>query len=177
MRRTSILTTALAAAVVLISGCGSDDGGDTDASGDGATSSAAESGNGEAAADAELTTADTDLGTIVVDTDGMTVYVFDEDTPGSGQSSCSGQCLEAWPPVVAESDSPTVDGVSGAVGTISRDDGTVQVTLDGYPLYYWQGDAAAGDTTGQGVQDVWWVVAPDGTKITTTAAPAGAVGY
>jgi hypothetical protein len=51
------------------------------------------------------------------------------------------------------------------------------VTLDGYPLYLWQNDAAPGDTTGQGVQGVWWVVAPDGTKVTTTPSPAGSSGY
>jgi predicted lipoprotein with Yx(FWY)xxD motif len=171
MRRTTILTTGLAVGVLLLGGCGSEDEGDAGASGG---SSAASS---EAAADAVLATADSDLGTIVVDAEGMTVYVFDKDTQGSGASSCSGGCLEAWPPVVADSDSPAVDGVSGEVGTITRDDGTVQVTLDGWPLYYWQGDTAPGDTTGQGVQDVWWVVAPDGSKIAETAAPAASDGY
>jgi predicted lipoprotein with Yx(FWY)xxD motif len=106
----------------------------------------------------------------------MTVYMFDKDTQGSGESSCSGDCLVAWPPVIAESDSPAVDGVTGDVATITRDDGTVQVTLDGWPLYYWQGDKAPGDVAGQGVQDVWWVLAPDGAKI-KTAAPASLNGY
>ena len=114
---------------------------------------------------------------IVVDGDGMTVYVFDKDTPGSGTSACSGGCLQAWPPVVADSESPTVEGVSGEVGTITRDDGTLQVTLEGYPLYLWQNDTAPGDTTGQGVQGVWWVVTPDGTKVTATPAPAASAGY
>ena len=53
----------------------------------------------------------------------------------------------------------------------------MQVTLEGWPLYLWQNDPQPGDTTGQGVNDVWWVVAPDGTKITTTTAPAGGPGY
>jgi len=166
MRRTSILTTVLAAGLVVLSGCGSDDDGDAGA--DGGTSAAPE-------ADAVLATAESDLGTIVVDAEGMTVYVFDNDTPGSGESSCTGGCLEAWPPVTSDTDSPAADGISGDVGTITRDDGTEQVTLDGRPLYFWQGDAAAGDTTGQGVQDVWWVVGPDGTAI--SAPPAGADGY
>jgi predicted lipoprotein with Yx(FWY)xxD motif len=114
-----------------------------------------------------------------VDGDGMTVYVFDHDTQGSGASSCSGQCLQAWPPVVAESADPAVHGVAGEVGTITRDDGTLQVTLDGWPLYRWQGDAEPGDTTGQGVQGVWWVVDPDGARIMATAAPdtSDAPGY
>jgi len=168
MRRTSILPTVLAAGVLLVGGCGADDEGDAGASGEAPTSSAAE---------AELATADSDLGTIVVDADGMTVYVFDKDTPGSGESSCTGSCLEAWPPVTTDADSPAVEGVDGEVGTITRDDGTKQVTLGGYPLYYWQGDSAAGDTTGQGVQGVWWVVAPDGSKISETPAPPAVEGY
>ncbi len=164
--------TVLAAGVVLLGGCGSDD----EATGGNAGNPASASPSGETA-NAVLTTGDTDLGTVVVDAKGMTVYVFDKDTPGSGVSTCTGGCLEAWPPVVADSDSPVADGVDGDVGTITRDDGTKQVTLDGYPLYYWQDDANAGDATGQGVQGVWWVVAPDGTKITETAAPASGDGY
>ena len=170
MRRTTFATTVLALGALVLSGCGGDDddGGSAGATSESATSSPAE--------DAVLATADSTLGTIVVDSKGMTVYMFDKDTQGSGESSCTGGCLEAWPPVVAESDSPAVDGVTGDVATITRDDGTVQVTLDGWPLYYWQGDAAAGDVAGQGVQDVWWVLAPDGTKI-QTAAPAALNGY
>ncbi len=169
MRRTTFVTTVLAVGVVALSGCGS--GGDDGSAGapGGSTASPAEG--------AELATADSDLGTIVVDGDGMTVYVFDEDTPGSGKSSCTGGCLEAWPPVVPQSDSPVADGVTGDVGTITRDDGTAQLTLDGSPLYYWQGDVAPGDVTGQGVQGVWWVVAPDGSKIQEAPAPAAPDGY
>ncbi len=171
MRTRSIITTVLAVGVVVLSGCGDD--GDTDAdagaSGGGEASSSAPSSSA-AAENAALTTGDSEFGEIVVDGEGMTVYVFDKDVQNSGKSNCSGDCLVAWPPVVAESDSPTVEGVSGEVGTITRDDGTKQVTLDGWPLYYWQDDSAAGDATGQGVGGVWWVVAPDGSKITTPAA-------
>ena len=112
-----------------------------------------------------LTTAESDLGTIVVDDKGMTVYVFDNDTQGSGQSSCGGQCLANWPPVTADQ-APTLDGVTGDVDTITATDGSTQVTLDGWPLYYFAGDSAAGDTNGQAVSDIWWVVGADGKKIT-----------
>ena len=168
MRKKSILTTVLAMGVIVLSGCGSDDDeGGTTASGDASSSAPSSSA---AAEDAALTTGDSDLGEIVVDADGMTVYVFDKDVQNSGKSNCSGDCLVAWPPVIAESDAPTADGVTGEVGTITRDDGTTQVTLDGWPLYYWQDDKAPGDVTGQAVGGVWWVVSPDGTKITTPAA-------
>jgi predicted lipoprotein with Yx(FWY)xxD motif len=171
MRATSILSTLLAAGVVVLSGCGSDD----DAGQAGAASPDASSS--APAEDPVLAVADSGLGKIVVDGEGRTVYAFDKDTPGSGTSACTGGCLQAWPPVVAESEDPTAEGVSGEVGTIARDDGTLQVTLEGRPLYRWQSDVAPGDTTGQGVQGVWWVVAPDGSTITATAAPAVVPGY
>jgi predicted lipoprotein with Yx(FWY)xxD motif len=173
MRTTSILSTVLALGVVVLSGCGSYDDDDAGAAGD----AASEPASPAPTEDAVLSIADSDLGEIVVDGKGMTVYVFDKDTPGSGTSACAGACLEAWPPVVAESGSPAVDGVTGEVGTLTRDDGTLQITLEGLPLYLWQNDTAPGDTTGQGVQGVWWVVAPDGTKVTASAPPAAPPGY
>jgi predicted lipoprotein with Yx(FWY)xxD motif len=173
MRTTSILSAALTVGVVVLGGCGSDDDGNAGAAGE----SSPEASSSAPAEEPVLAAADSDLGEIVVDGEGMTVYVFDKDTPGSGTSACTGGCLEAWPAVVADSDSPTVEGVSGEVGTITRDDGTLQVTLEGYPLYLWKDDTAPGDTTGQGVQGVWWVVTPDGTKVTATPAPAASAGY
>jgi predicted lipoprotein with Yx(FWY)xxD motif len=177
MRTTSILSTVLAVGAVLLAGCGSDDGNAGAAGSSSSGSSSAPSSSSSSSGAAVLATADTDLGTIVVDGTGMTVYVFDKDTPGSGASACTGGCLQAWPPVLTDSATPTVDGVPGKVGTITRDDGTMQVTLAGSPLYLWAGDKAPGDTAGQGVQGAWWVVTPDGTKVTETAAPAAPPGY
>jgi predicted lipoprotein with Yx(FWY)xxD motif len=42
-------------------------------------------------------------------------------------------------------------GVTGSLGTFTRADGTIQVTYNGLPLYYWVSDTKAGDTTGQGI--------------------------
>ena len=39
------------------------------------------------------------------------------------------------------------------------------MTVDGWPLYFFSGDSAPGDTNGQGVGDVWYVVGPDGAAI------------
>ena len=64
------------------------------------------------------------------------------------------------------------DGVTAELGTTERTDGTVQVTANGWPLYYWFEDEAAGDTKGQAVGDVWWVMGPDGTINRTAPAPA-----
>jgi predicted lipoprotein with Yx(FWY)xxD motif len=115
--------------------------------------------------DALLTTADSDLGEIVVDGEGMTVYMFDNDTQGGDASTCEGECAANWPAVTTDSDDPAVDGVTGEVGTITGVDGETQVTLNGWPLYYFAGDSAAGDVNGQGVNGVWWVLTPDGEKV------------
>jgi predicted lipoprotein with Yx(FWY)xxD motif len=88
---------------------------------------------------------------LVAGSNGMTVYTFASDVAGSGKSACSGGCLTKWPALtVAAGTTPTAgDGVSGQVGTITRaDDGTLQVTYNGLPLYFYQGDHAAGDTNG-----------------------------
>jgi predicted lipoprotein with Yx(FWY)xxD motif len=105
-----------------------------------------------------LGTATTDLGTFLTGKDGLTIYYFAADTT-PGVSVCEGDCLTAWPPVSVEAGSTVAagDGVSGVIGLITATDGSTQVTYDGHPLYYWQGDTEAGQTTGQGVNDIWWV--------------------
>lgn len=109
---------------------------------------------------------------IVVDGTGMTVYVFDNDTANSGKSACEGNCLASWPPVTTTG-TPTAEGVTGTLGTITLPDGKDQVTLNGLPLYRYAADTAAGDVNGQGVGGIWWVVGPDGAKVTTPAAGGG----
>ncbi len=101
-----------------------------------------------------------ELGPFLVDGNGMTLYLFDADTIGT--SNCYDRCAEAWPPLLVESaDELTKDpAIPGDLGTTERTDGTLQVTYNGLPLYYWFRDAAAGDTTGHRVGRVWWVVAP-----------------
>ena len=162
---TAVAATAFALA---LAGCSSPGGEAPADDGYGAstenTKSAAPSDDAMASG-AVLTTAESDLGEIVVDGEGMTVYMFDQDTQDSGTSTCEGQCAANWPAVTTESDEPEVEGVTGEVGTIEGVDGSTQVTLNGWPLYYYAADGAAGDTNGQGVNDVWWVLGPDGEKI------------
>ena len=115
---------------------------------------------------AEVATTETDLGTFLVDAQGMTLYLFTEDSPGV--SACTDECLENWPILEGEPEAGT--GVDAdLLGSIQRDDGTVQATYDDWPLYYFVQDTEAGDVTGQGVQDVWYVLAPDGQMITDQA--------
>ncbi len=88
---------------------------------------------------------------LVAGSNGMTVYTFTNDTAGSGKSACSGGCLTKWPALtVAAGATPTSGtGVTGQLGTIARaDNGSLQVTYNGLPLYFYAGDKAAGDTNG-----------------------------
>jgi predicted lipoprotein with Yx(FWY)xxD motif len=113
----------------------------------------------------DLKTASSSKGEIVVDGKGMSVYYFTKDVKDSGKSNCTGDCLVAWPPVLTTNETPKVEGVTGKVGTIDTPDGKKQVTIEGMPVYLWEKDKAPGDVTGQGVGNVWYLVAPDGTMI------------
>jgi predicted lipoprotein with Yx(FWY)xxD motif len=106
------------------------------------------------------------LGKILVDAKGMTLYLFDKDA--KDKSNCSGDCLKNWPALTVKDEKEAMAGkeVAGKLGTITRDDGTYQITVNGMPVYYYAKDKAAGDVVGQGVGDVWWVLGPDGNKIT-----------
>ncbi|MFE4544772.1 hypothetical protein [Arthrobacter sp. NPDC056727] len=128
-----------------------------------ATASASASASEMASVD--LKTASSSKGDIVVDGKGMSVYYFTKDVKDSGKSNCLGDCLVKWPPVIAATDTPKVEGVTGKVGTIDTPDGKKQVTVNGMPVYLWQKDKAPGDITGQGVGNVWYLVAPDGTMM------------
>ncbi len=166
----------------LLSGCAGSSGTSTStppaaaASGSAAPSSAASSAAGSApaassapAAAGELKVASSKAGPIVVDGNGLSVYYYTKDVKDSGTSACVGGCLTAWPPVVTTSATPTVDGVTGKVGTITTPDGKKQLTINGMPVYYYVKDKAAGEILGQGVGSVWYLVSPSGEMITTPA--------
>jgi len=113
------------------------------------------------------------LGTVVVDGTGYTLYRFDKDKPKPSKSNCNGSCATQWPPVLvasaAEAKAVKLDGVdAGAVGTVKRSDGKLQLTIGGWPVYRYSGDKAAGETTGQGVGKVWFAVTPAGKKAVAT---------
>lgn len=101
---------------------------------------------------------DADLGDILVDARGMTLYLYTKDQPSV--SNCYDACATAWPPLLTGSDPTGSDAVAAGLGTTQRTDGGVQVTYNGVPLYYWAKDQKPGDTTGQNVGGVWFVVNP-----------------
>ena len=100
------------------------------------------------------------------------IYVFLQD--GMNTSNCSGDCVSNWPPVVVgPGQTPTAgSGVTAQLATITRTDGSLQVTANGHPLYYFAGDSAAGDIKGQGIGGNWFLAAPDGSAVGATAASA-----
>jgi predicted lipoprotein with Yx(FWY)xxD motif len=117
-----------------------------------------------------ISTGDTSLGTVLVgrgtigngsedpaarnNVDGLTLYTFQNDT--TGVSNCNGDCAVAWPPLFADKGSVAADSFT----LITRNDGTIQWAVNGQALYFFQGDAAAGDTTGDGIGGVWDVALP-----------------
>ena len=109
------------------------------------------------------------LGAHLVDGDGMTLYLFTNDQPNV--STCSGGCAGAWPPLATVADPSAGEGVTATIlGTVTRDDGTVQVTYNGWPLYGFSGDAAPGDANGQDSRGVWFTVSTNGGPIQSNAA-------
>jgi predicted lipoprotein with Yx(FWY)xxD motif/plastocyanin len=97
-----------------------------------------------------------ELGPFLTDAAGNTLYLFTKDEPG--KSNCYDDCVAKWPVFYADEGVTLPEGAAGELGEITRDDGTEQTTYNGWPLYYWINDEAPGDTTGQGVGDVWFVV-------------------
>lgn len=102
------------------------------------------------------------LGTYLVAANGMTLYKYTPDT--ANKSNCTGQCAVIWPPYTVTSLQAASlvggAGISGTIGVITRADGSLQVTYKGMPLYFYTKDKNPGDTVGQGVAGIWFVVAP-----------------
>jgi predicted lipoprotein with Yx(FWY)xxD motif len=115
-------------------------------------------------------------GSFLTNGSGRAVYLWAADS--MNKSTCSGACAGAWPPVTTKGNVTAADGAKTTdLGTITRSDGSKQVTYDGHPLYYFAGDSGPGQTNGQGSDSFgakWWLVAPAGTKITVADAAAGA---
>ncbi|MEF3306822.1 plastocyanin/azurin family copper-binding protein [Paenibacillus sp. GYB003] len=99
------------------------------------------------------------LGSYLADSTGRTLYMFTKDE--GGKSACYGMCETNWPVFYSGHAAAAGGGLkAGDFATIVRDDGTKQTTYKGMPLYYFVKDAKAGDTLGQGVNSVWYVVSP-----------------
>jgi predicted lipoprotein with Yx(FWY)xxD motif len=113
------------------------------------------------------------LGAVLVDADGMTVYTL---TNNGTAVACTGQCAIAWPPLLVANGTTTVAAATGVtgLGTAAGEAGT-QVTSDKLPLYRFSGDAAPGDTNGDGIANfggVWHVVKAPASAVVAPAPTA-----
>ncbi len=127
---------------------------------------------GSAASSLTLAEGKSSLGTFLTGANGMTLYFFAKDAPD--KSNCTGQCASFWPPLTISAGGGATgpaDATKG-FGTITRADGSMQVTYNHMPLYYFANDKAAGDTTGQGFQGLWGVALVTGTLDTAKAGGA-----
>lgn len=100
----------------------------------------------------------------ITDAEGRSVYLYAEDS--TGVSTCTGRCAENWPPVTIEDELVAGSGIDPElIGSIERDDGSLQVTYAGWPLYYYARDAEAGDTRGHGLGDAFFLISPSGDPV------------
>lgn len=169
MRRLIITATATLAMVWPLAGCGGDDSDGTGGGGGTATVSVRD---------------DPAFGEILVDSAGNTLYSAEQEA--NGTIVCVADCAGIWPPLtLPDGETPTAgDGVTGSVGTVTRDDGAVQVTYNGAPLYTFSLDTAPGSVSGEGVADafggtdfVWHVATVSGEIPTAPATSEDDPGY
>ena len=112
----------------------------------------------EAPVQAEVKIAQSDLGPILVDQMGRTLYAFTKDENKS--SACDADCIAVWPALTAQSKVEAKEGAD--TNLVSQIDESSQAVYGKWPLYYYVGDQVAGDVNGQGVDDEWFAIAPDG---------------
>ncbi|MFJ7159707.1 SCO0930 family lipoprotein [Streptomyces sp. NPDC101118] len=114
------------------------------------------------------------VGTVVADGKGWTLYRFDKDSASPPKSACDGDCAKAWPPVPAADADATGSVDPALLGSVTRSDGTRQLTLGGWPVYRYAKDTAPGQAKGEGVGGTWHALAPDGGKAADGAEESGA---
>jgi predicted lipoprotein with Yx(FWY)xxD motif len=160
---------AALAGALLLAACNANAGGGSSA----ASASAAASGSAVPGTTYQLKVGTTSAGQALTGTDGKTLYFFARDA--NGTSACTGDCPSTWPPFTLANGATVTagDGVqSPLIGSITRADGSKQVTYGGHPLYYYGADAAAGDANGEGLLGVWFIADPSGNLPSPSASAA-----
>jgi predicted lipoprotein with Yx(FWY)xxD motif len=112
------------------------------------------------------------MGEVIENDQGHVLYRFDDDSNNPPKATCDGDCDKVWKPALTIDGKPTLKGVdSKVVSTVTRSDGTKQLTVKGWPLYAYLGDKKVGTWKGQNVNGKWFVIKPDGAK-NLTCVPA-----
>ena len=123
-----------------------------------ASAAASPSGASASASPAVLTVRKTPAGYVLANATGHTIYWFARDHRGSPRSACTGRCLLVWLPVTGHPVAAKGLTLDAVLGTITRPDGVVQATYDGYPLYTFASDSAPGQAHGDGAAGAWHVI-------------------
>jgi predicted lipoprotein with Yx(FWY)xxD motif len=108
-----------------------------------------------------------DYGPILANGDGLPLYIFDKDIQNGTTSACTdAACTANWSPLTTQGTASAGPGtIQSMLGTITRDDGTTQVTYNGWPLYTYNGDASSDTTNGQGAEPGWTLISSSGKAI------------
>ena len=159
----AVVAAGLIALAIVVAGCGSSSGGGSSYGRSSSTAAAAPSSAGGPS----VKLASTGLGKVLVDAQGRTLYLFEADK--GTKSACDGACASIWPPLVTKGKPTAGPGLAASkLGTTKRSDGATALTFNGHPLYTYAGDTAAGQTSGQGLDDYgaeWYALSARGDKI------------
>ena len=163
----AVVAAGLIALAVAVVGCGgSSSGSSTAAAGYGGSTAAAKT-MPSSVSGPSVKLASTGLGKVLVDAQGRTLYLFEADK--GTMSACDGACASIWPPLVTKGKPTAGAGLAASkLGTTKRSDGATELTYNGHPLYTYAGDTAAGQTSGQGLDDYgaeWYALSARGDKI------------
>jgi predicted lipoprotein with Yx(FWY)xxD motif len=157
-------------ATLAVAACSSSSSSSSSSSASAASASASASPTGGSSTGLVITTKTGSAGAFLTDGSGRAVYLWTKD--GKDSSACTGACTGAWPPVTTTGAVTAAGGANKSeLSTITRSDGSKQVTCNGHPLYYFSGDSGPGQVSGQGSNGFgakWWLVAPAGTAITAS---------
>jgi predicted lipoprotein with Yx(FWY)xxD motif len=178
MKRTLFLTAALAAWALVLAACSNDS--TTPPAGGGTTTT---SSSGTTMSGGTVQVADNGTyGKILTDGQGNTLYLFEQDQ--GTKSACTTGCSSTWHALTVSGGQPSAgDGATAnLVGVAKQADGSMQVTYNGHLVYTYTGDSTAGDTNGEGISGVWFVVSPSGDAVQQamsggSSSSSGGYGY
>lgn len=175
----AILAVGAVGALALTACSSSKSGGSTAplaSAGSPSTSTASTPSSSAANAAVTVSIAKTSKGNTLVGPNGRSLYTYAPDTATA--SNCSGGCASTWPPLVGTAQ-PGAGLEASEFGTVTRSDGSTQITYDKHPLYYYSQDSAAGDINGDGIEGVWHLATTDSAEggASSSSSTSGGGGY
>jgi len=173
MRNPGWAGATLIAVALAVTACGTGSGNSAGgAYGYGNQATQATPGYPSSASTAALKTETTRAGMVLANDHGLTLYYYSADKRDSGKSVCTAGCATAWPPLAAPVKAPAGVRLPGPLGVITRPGGVRQVTINGFPVYLYAGDKAAGQVTGNGMEGSWHVIKIHSAAAATTGRAA-----